>query len=54
MKKVNGSNKKVKQVDANLAKMTKAKCNAGSCIGVKYPCIYHCKKCIFDTIYCTK
>jgi hypothetical protein len=28
--------------------------NAGSCRGVKYPCVYHCKKCIFDALYCNK
>lgn len=24
------------------------------CIGTRHPCNYHCKKCIFEAIYCSK
>jgi hypothetical protein len=34
-----------------IAKIKVMQTNAGSCSGVKYPCMYHCKKCIFETMY---
>ncbi len=54
MEKSNMTKQGSRNTTTSIAKIAKVRSTSGSCSGVKYPCAYHCKKCFFDALYCSK